>query len=550
VPTEIELVVGAIKAVAMFAFVMQLCLILLWFERKGSALIQDRIGANRAAITGFGARLGLPNLGIINTFVADPIKLFTKEDFVPDGADRFLHSLAPFLALFPVLVTFAVVPFGDTLKLGGWSINLQAADLNVGALYVLATIGIGVYGVALGGWASNNRWALLGGIRATAQMISYELALGLAIISVVMTYGTLDLQEMVRAQGGVWFGWLPRWGVLVQPVALILLMTAGMAESKRVPFDLPEGESELIAGYFTEYSGGKQAAFMLTDFAEIILVAVLTTTFFFGGWQVPYLYPDGFRFPGRVARDAQCGGCNLRHHRLHDQGRVLLLDAGPGAMDSAALSLRSTDASGMEGADTGGPPQRAGNRIRDRILRERALMPLWLFVFLAALSIISALGVIVQRNPVHSLLSLVLTLLAIALLFIGLGAITVGFLQAIIYAGAIMVLFLFVIWLLNLQTETRAAGGSLALKFFGAIAAAALVAEFFATFAHVRWGAGVEVHAEYGSIHNLAMLLFSDYLIAFEVTSILLLAAVVGAVAIARRIPSPQGPTANAIEKA
>ena len=294
----VELVIAAVKAIFVLVMVLQLAAVLLWFERKGSALIQDRIGANRAAITGMGARLGIPNLGIVNTVMADPLKLFTKEDFVPDGADRFLHSLAPFLALFPVLITFAVVPFGDTLQVGGLTINLQVANLNVAALYILATIGIGVYGVALGGWASNNRWALLGGIRATAQMISYELTLGLAIIAVVMTYGTLDLQEMVRAQGGVWFGWLPRWGVLVQPVAFVLMLTAGMAESKRIPFDLPEGESELVAGYATEYSGGKQAAFMLTDFAEIVLVSVLATTFFFGGWQIPYLYPDGFHLPG------------------------------------------------------------------------------------------------------------------------------------------------------------------------------------------------------------------------------------------------------------
>jgi NADH-quinone oxidoreductase subunit H len=297
----IELVIGAVKAIIVVVMVLQLAAVLLWFERKGSALIQDRIGANRASIFGVGQRLGMPNLGFVNTLVADPIKLFTKEDFVPEGADHFLHALAPFLALFPVLITFAVVPFGDTLKIGNLNINLQAANLNVAALYVLATFGLGVYGIALGGWSSNNRWALLGAIRASAQMISYEVALGLAIIAIVMTYGTLDLQQMCRAQGGVWFGWLPRWGVLIQPVAFVLLLTAGMAESKRIPFDLPEGESELVAGYFTEYSGGKQAAFMLTDFAEIVLVSVLVTTFFFGGWQVPYLYPDGFRFPGGAA---------------------------------------------------------------------------------------------------------------------------------------------------------------------------------------------------------------------------------------------------------
>jgi NADH-quinone oxidoreductase subunit H len=296
----IDLLIEAIKAIIVVVMVLNLAGVLLWFERKGSALIQDRIGANRASITGLGQRIGLPNLGFVNTLIADPLKLFTKEDFVPEGADKFLHGLAPFLALFPVIITFAVVPFGDVVKIGSRTITLQAADVSSAALYILATIGIGVYGVALGGWASNNRWALLGGVRATAQMISYEIGLGLAIISVVMTYGTLDLQVMCHAQGGVWFGFLPRWGICLQPIAFLMLLIAGMAESKRVPFDLPEGESELVAGYFTEYSGGKQAVFMMTDFAEIVLVAVLITVFFFGGWQVPWLYRDGFHFPGGI----------------------------------------------------------------------------------------------------------------------------------------------------------------------------------------------------------------------------------------------------------
>jgi NADH-quinone oxidoreductase subunit H len=294
----IDFVIGAIKAVVIVVLVLGLAGTLLWFERKGAALIQDRIGANRAAVLGVGRRLGLPNLGLVNTLMADPLKLFTKEDFVPDGADHLLHGLAPFLALFPILIAFAVVPIGDILKIGSQTVTLEAAHLDVGALYLLAAIGIGVYGLALGGWASNNRWSLLGGIRASAQMISYELALGLAFLSVVVTYGTLDLQQICRIQGGVWFGWLPRWGILVQPVSFLLLLTAGMAESKRVPFDVPEAESELVAGYFTEYSGGKQAVFMMTDFAEVVLAAVLVTLFFFGGWQLPWLYQDGFHFPG------------------------------------------------------------------------------------------------------------------------------------------------------------------------------------------------------------------------------------------------------------
>lgn len=294
----IDFVIYAIFAVVMLLVGLHLALFLLYFERKGSALIHDRVGANRAAIFGLGKRLGMPNLGIVNTLLADPIKMFTKEDFVPDGADKFLHGLAPFLALFPVLVTFVVIPFGDTIDIGGRTYELQAANLNVAVLYVLATIGVGVYGVALGGWASNNRWSLLGGIRASAQMISYEIALGLAIISMVMTYGTLNLQEIVRMQGGTWLGVIPRWGILIQPLAFVLLLTAGVAESKRVPFDLPESESELILGYFTEYSGGKQATFMLTDLAEQALVAMLLVTFFLGGWQLPYLYHGGFVLPG------------------------------------------------------------------------------------------------------------------------------------------------------------------------------------------------------------------------------------------------------------
>jgi len=293
-----ELTIGAIKALVIVVLVLGLTTLMLWFERKGAALIQDRIGANRADIFGIGKRFGLPNFGIINTALADPIKMFTKEDFVPDGADRFIHALAPFLALFPVLITFAVAPMGDILQIGSHTIDLQPANLNVGALYVLATIGIGVYGIALGGWASNNRWAMLGGIRASAQMISYEIAMSLAIIAVVVCYGTLDLQAMCRSQGGVWFGFLPRWGILLQPISFVILLIAGMAESKRVPFDLPEGESELVAGYFTEYSGGKMAVFMMTDFAEVLLVSVLIVTFFFGGWQVPWLARDGFHFPG------------------------------------------------------------------------------------------------------------------------------------------------------------------------------------------------------------------------------------------------------------
>ncbi len=283
------------KVVVAFVIILQLTLILLWVERKGSALIQDRVGANRSNL--FGGLLPF-NLGIVNTWMADPLKLFHKEDIVPADADRFLHWLAPFVGIVPLFLTFAVIPFGDVLMVWGMTIDLVAAPIPASVLFVLAMASLAVYGVVIGGWASNSRWAFLGGVRGTAQMISYELALGLAIVSVVLTYGSLDLQTIARAQGALMWGVVPAWGVFYQPVALVLLFIAGMAESKRAPFDLPEAESELVAGFFTEYSGSKQSVFMMADFVEVGIVAALVTTLFFGGWQVPWLGREGFHFPG------------------------------------------------------------------------------------------------------------------------------------------------------------------------------------------------------------------------------------------------------------
>ena len=262
-----------------------------WVERKQSALIQDRIGANRADILGF--RL----LGVFHG-IADAVKMFTKEDIIPEGADRTLHTLAPLFSVFFALVAFAAIPFGDRLILGGGRIiELQVVKIDAALLYIFAMLSLGVYGVILAGFASGNNYAILGGLRATAQMISYEIALGISVIGVVMVYGTMDLAELVRAQGQMIGGWIPFWGFLAQPVAFVVFVTAALAETKRLPFDLPEAEPEII-GYFVEYSGMKFGMFFLTDFLETILVACLATTLFFGGWQVPFLQPDGFHFPG------------------------------------------------------------------------------------------------------------------------------------------------------------------------------------------------------------------------------------------------------------
>jgi NADH-quinone oxidoreductase subunit H len=219
------------------------------------------------------------------------------------------------MALFPALVTFAVIPFGDVLVIGDRVINLQVANLNVGILYVFAMASLGVYGIVIGAWASNNKFSLFGGVRGSAQMISYEIAMGLSVMGILMVYGTLELQDIARGQGvligellppALMFlkpaiGWLPAWGVFLQPLGFLLFFTAAIAETKRVPFDLPEGESEIIAGYHVEYSGGKFLMFFAGEFAEIVTAAALATTLFFGGWQVPYLMRDGFHFPWGTA---------------------------------------------------------------------------------------------------------------------------------------------------------------------------------------------------------------------------------------------------------
>lgn len=277
------------KAVGALAWLLLLTLYLTWAERKVSAVMQDRIGANRASI------LGLRLFGLFQPF-ADAIKMIFKEDFSPTFARRFLHTLAPFVSFFFVAVTVAVVPFGDRVTIGGRTITLQVMDAGVGLLFVLAMLSLGIYGILLSGWSSNNRFALLGGMRGAAQFLSYEVALGLALVGAVMVFPSLRLSEIVAAQGKLLFGFLPRWGVVLQPLGFAVFFVAALAETKRVPFDLPEGESEII-GFFAEYGGLKWGLFMFTDFMEIVIVSCLATTIYFGGWQVPYLSSGGFAFP-------------------------------------------------------------------------------------------------------------------------------------------------------------------------------------------------------------------------------------------------------------
>ncbi|MBI4666803.1 MAG: NADH-quinone oxidoreductase subunit H [Nitrospinae bacterium] len=271
-----------IESVLKIAFVLGLNVgffapVLGWVERKQSAVMQDRIGANRADVFGF-TFIGLPHSA------SDALKLIFKEDFIPTGADRVMHTLAPALALVPALLAFSVIPFGGKYHLWGHEVNLVIADLDVGALFVFAISSLAAYGVVIGGWASNNNWSFLGGLRASAQMFSYEIAMGLTIMALVMYYQSLSLVTMVAKQDNFW-----HWGIIWHWPAFILYLTSAIAENKRVPFDIPEAESEIVAGYFTEYSGLKFVMFWTAEFIEVVTISALCVALFLGGHHIPFI---------------------------------------------------------------------------------------------------------------------------------------------------------------------------------------------------------------------------------------------------------------------
>lgn len=274
-------------------------------DRKQSSLIQNRVGPNRARFPG----INNPLMGIPH-FLADGLKMIFKEDIIPRDANRNWHNIAPILSLFPALVLWAVIPFGDLYCTGtvvvenyrdvcvsGEARNYFAiANLDAGLLYVFAFSAVSVYGAAIAGWASNAKYSMLGGLRATAMMISYEVTMGLSVIGLLLIFGTMNLNELVVAQGTLLWDWLPAWGIVVQPLSFFIFFIAMLAETKRNPFDLPESESELVAGYFTEYSSMKFAVIQLSEYVMTVFVGALVATLFLGGWQVPYLFADGFHF--------------------------------------------------------------------------------------------------------------------------------------------------------------------------------------------------------------------------------------------------------------
>jgi NADH-quinone oxidoreductase subunit H len=277
------LIIMLLKIIVIFIAMLLGVAYLTWLERKVLGHMQIRYGPMR---TGWH--------GLLQP-IADGIKLVFKEDIVVDNANKFIYTISPFIVAVCAFASFAVVPFGYELTLFGRTIPLRIADVNIGILYIFALSSLSVYGVTLAGWSSNNKYALMGGLRGSAQMVSYELSAGLSIIGVLMLTGSLSMVEIVKAQSDWWF-------IFKQPIGFILFLICGIAECNRTPFDLPEAESELVAGFHVEYSSMKFALFFLAEYAHMIVMGALITTLFLGGWQIPFIDVSSFHPTGLVGQ--------------------------------------------------------------------------------------------------------------------------------------------------------------------------------------------------------------------------------------------------------
>lgn len=272
-----ELLIVSIKTLLIYVAFIHVVPVMIWVERKGAALIQDRPGPNRVG-----------PFGLLQP-VADAVKFLFKEDPVPTEVNRLLYNLGPFLILLPSSVIIAAIPIGDHVHLFGRDILLQVADIDVALLFFLSISSLGVYGILFGGWASNNKYSLLGAMRSTSQVISYEIPIALCAANAVMFYGTFSLREIVLQQEGLVFGFLPNWGIWFQPVGFLVFFIALFAETNRLPFDLPESEAELVGGYHTEYGSMKFATFFMAEYINLATASALLVTLFFGGWHVPWI---------------------------------------------------------------------------------------------------------------------------------------------------------------------------------------------------------------------------------------------------------------------
>jgi len=259
----------SVVIVVVFAITMIMAMYSTWAERKVAAFLQDRVGPNRA---GWG--------GLLQP-LADGLKLFSKEEFFPNTPNKFLFVVGPAIAMSTALMTSAVIPWGDRLHLFGRDILLQATDINIGLLYFFGVVSVGIYGIMIGGWASNNKFSLMGAVRAASQMVSYEIAMGLSIIALLMMTGTLSLKEISEQQSGM------DWNVFYQPLSFLIFLICAFAETNRTPFDLAECESELIGGYHTEYSSMKMGFYLFAEYANMFISATIISVLFFGGYNYP-----------------------------------------------------------------------------------------------------------------------------------------------------------------------------------------------------------------------------------------------------------------------
>ena len=266
-----------IRIVIVLVMMLMTAAYLVYFERKISAWAQNRLGPNRVGW-----------YGLLQSF-ADVFKLLFKEDIVPDVANKKIHALAPMIALLVAFTTYAVIPIGPGVTIAGYEIPMVIADVNIGILYVLALTSLGVYGITFAGWSSGSKYSLLGGIRSSAQMISYEISMGFSVGGVILLSESLRPIAIVESQGGYFLGFIPFWNALIQPIGFITFLVSAFAETNRLPFDLPEAEPELVGGYHTEYSSMKFAAFFLAEYANMLIASTLIVTLYLGGWQIPYI---------------------------------------------------------------------------------------------------------------------------------------------------------------------------------------------------------------------------------------------------------------------
>lgn len=275
-----DLIVSLVKALVVVVMLIQVVPIMVWVERRGSALMQNRLGPNRVG-----------PLGLLQS-MADAVKFLSKEHFAASYLNnKFFYTAAPLVMLMPAFMTFAVVPVAAPITLAsGYVLNFQVADLNVGLLFIFAIASLGVYGVVMAGWASNNKYALLGSLRSSSQMISYELSMALSVIGIVMAFSSVKLGDIAAGQGAtlIQLGSLsiPKWGAFIQPLGFLIFLISVFAETNRLPFDLPEGESEIVAGYHLEYGPGGFALFMMAEYINMTTASAMLATLYFGGWQM------------------------------------------------------------------------------------------------------------------------------------------------------------------------------------------------------------------------------------------------------------------------